>query len=207
MHPQDVDARLDRCRALFYYRADQLTPSSQAAQLEAFFGALSGVPAWFTDRAFDEWIRRGIRQPLPGDIANRARQLYGDAQERLALSDAGGRAKRDAEERVYGPRDAGSEDLTDEQKQRRGEFAASLGLQNLWLDPTATRAGARVYDPFVPTWPEPKTDEEIKILLADKHAARHSSATIWRFREREGISQPGAAIADRARLRERRPEG
>ena len=157
-------------------------------------------PACFAAQAFDEWLTRGSRQPLPGDIAATAQLLLEDARKRLNLDDQVRDSRRNADEERFGRRDW--KELTSEEIQRRKEFSDRLSKEfPELLSPTFTRPQAE-YDP-APTWPAPMNDRELDILL--QH--RNPKPSLDRFREREGISQPGAAREDRRRLQEFESDG
>lgn len=188
MHPRDVRDQIRRCQRVFFYRDEQRSADGLGELMAEFSAALIGVPAGFAMRAWDDWLDRGTRAPLPGDIANRARMLLAEAQRRLE-------AERP---RVSAP--PPPEPLSDEEAARRAR---------LWADEThgtylAARPSGRRGP--APTWPRPMTDAELEALY-QRGNRRVRCPGLAAIRCREGISVPAAARHERARLAAARRAG
>lgn len=67
--PSDPGATLKRVNAVLslYFDPDH-SPETKAAVRQEFVVALSGVPAWAMQKAFDAWVKTGQRRPTPGEI-------------------------------------------------------------------------------------------------------------------------------------------
>lgn len=67
--PSDPGATLKRVNTVLslYFDPDN-SPETKAAVRQEFVVALSGVPAWAMQKAFDAWVKTGQRRPTPGEI-------------------------------------------------------------------------------------------------------------------------------------------
>lgn len=172
MHPSDVERNLGRCRAAYFVHRNNRTEEAEETTLETYTRAFADIPACFVQQAFDEWLRRGTRWPSPGDIGNRARQLHGDARERIAV------------ETPATPPPA-REEITDAERRRRAELWEERTRGTFLATPTLRRQATP------PTWPKPMTDEAITGLFAHRVKAPRLDL----FRQREGVSRPEDARA------------
>lgn len=112
--PSDPGATLKRTNTVLslYFDPDN-SPETKAAVRQEFVVALSGVPAWAMQKAFDAWVKTGQRRPTPGEI------LILAERELKPIADELARRKRLEDER----READAAPSDEELAQRRAAAA------------------------------------------------------------------------------------
>jgi len=98
--PSDEGATLKRVNdVLGAYYDPHFDPETKAGVRHEFVRALAGKPQWAVHRAFDAWVKSGVRRPTPGEIVILVdRELEPIAKEiaRRAANQAAAARERDA---------------------------------------------------------------------------------------------------------------